>query len=241
MLRTPSESKARKRKGKPIITPKMKKYLIVLIVFLIGCQCKSDDKTVSNSNSSIKDVKSKELEKLDEDEKRFRDSLYTRESDNYISKLEEIPNRDSNAYKLTISLKNGDKLFAKILNTRPQASMINYCTDLYTVVGFSCGGPCYSQVFVFTDKNRPTEQYSYAQRVIEYPNIIAHIKDEEFEKLIVHNFNNGKELKIDISDGHLINYGHMDTMYIAKNDLVLIYPSNKKLKKKIVNIESILK
>jgi hypothetical protein len=219
----------------------MRKCVTFLIVILIGCQSKSDDKTVGNSNSTIKEIKSKELEKIDEDEKRFRDSLYNRESDNFISKLDEIPNRDSNAYKLTISLKNGKKLFTKILNTRPQRSMINYCTDLYTVVGFSCGGPCYSQVFVFTDKNRPSEQYGYAQRVIDYPNIIAHIKNEEFEKLFVRNFNNGKELKIDISDGHLINYGHMDTMYIVKNDLVIMYPSNKKLKKKIVNIESILK
>lgn len=218
----------------------MKKYLTILIVLLIGCQIKSVDKTKSNPETSIKDLKSKELEKLEESEQRFRDSLYNRESDNYISKLEELPNKDSNAYKLTISSKNGKKAFTKILNTRPGGSMINYCTDLYTVVGFSCGGPCYTQIFVFTDKNRPIEQYSYAQRVIDYPNIIAHIKNEEFEKLFVRNFNNGKELKIDISDGHLINYGHMDTMYILKNDLVVIYPSNKKQKKKIINIESIL-
>jgi len=219
----------------------MKKYLTILIVLLIGCQSKSNDKTVSFPKASINVLKSKKLDLPSEEEKRFRDSLYNRESDSYISKLEEIPNKDSNAYKLTISSKNGKKAFTKILNTRPERSMINYCTDLYTVVGFSCGGPCYSQVFVFTDKNRPIEQYTYAQRVIEHPNIIAHIKDEEFEKLIVHNFNNGKELKIDISDGHLMNYGHMDTMYIVKNDLVVIYPSNNKLKKKIVNIESILK
>lgn len=218
----------------------MMKYLIFITVILIGCQSKTDIKKYSISKVSTKEIKTKELENQEEYEKRFRDSLYIRESDNYISKLEEIPNRDSNAYKLTISLKNGEKQFTKILNTRPERSMINYCTDLYTVVGFSCGGPCYTQIFVFTDKNRPIEQYSYAQRVIDYPNIIAHIKNEEFEKLFVRNFNNGKELKIDISDGHLINYGHMDTMYILKNDLVVIYPSNKKQKKKIINIESIL-
>lgn len=222
----------------------MKGFILLFAIVVFGCQTNTDDLVTENKNSLELENKSLDSINIDEEEKRFRDSLYYRESENFISKLEEIPDRDSNAYKLTIASKNGTIKFEKILNTRPQRSMINYCTDLYTVVGFSCGGPCYTQVFVFTDQNRPSEQYSYGQRVNGYPNIIAHIREEEdeyFEKLYVRNLLNGKELKVDISDGHFINYGHMDTIYIIKNDLIIIYPSNKRQKKKMVNIESILK
>jgi hypothetical protein len=218
----------------------MKIYLLFLVLGVFGCQSNTEEVVTEKNNSPELMKKSLDSINIDEDEKRFRDSLYNRESENFISKLEEIPGRDSNAYKLTISSKDGKIKFTKILNTRPQRSMINYCTDMYTVVGYSCGGPCYTQFLVFTDQSRPTEQYSYGQRVSEHPNIIGHIKDEGFEKLFVRNLSNSKELTIDISDGHLINYGHMDTMYIVKNNLIIIYPSNKKQKKKIVNIESIL-
>ncbi len=222
----------------------MKIYLLFLVLGIFGCQSNTEEVVTEKNNSPELLNKSLDSINTDEDEKRFRDSLYNRESENFISKLEEIPCRDSNAYKLTIAPKNGKIKFEKILNTRPQRSMINYCTDLYTAVGFSCGGPCYTQVFVFTDQNRPSEQYSYGQRVNGYPNIIAHIREEEdeyFEKLYVRNLHNGKELKVDISDGHFINYGHMDKIYIINNDLIIIYPSNKRQKKKMVNIESILK
>lgn len=219
----------------------MKLYRIFLVLILISCQEKSEKNSIDQSNSSNNEIKSSELEKTDEAEKRFRDSLYNRESDNYISLLEEIPDRDSNAYKLTISSKNGNKRFSKILNTRPRASMINYCTDLYTVVGFSCGGPCYSHVFVFTDENRPSEQYNYAQRINGYPNIIARIENEEFEKLIVHNFDNGKELIVENPDLPWTFYGHPDTMYIVGTDLKIVYQTvNHTTKSKTISLKKIV-
>lgn len=220
----------------------MKIYLSLLVLILISCQSKSEDKTVNNSTSSIQVIKSNDFEKIDEDEKRFRDSLYNRMSNSYISKLEEIPDRDSNAYKLTISLKNGEKQFSKILNTRPKASLINYCNDLYTVVGFSCGGPCYSQVFVFTDENRPTKQFAFAQRVTGNPNYIAHIKEEEFEKLIVHNLDNGKELTIINSDINWMSYGQMDTLYIDGKYLKIEYQTqNNSIRKKSISLQQLIK
>lgn len=209
---------------------------------LFACQNKPEKGTVTKLNSSIKGNNSDSTENIDPAEKRFRDSLYNRESDNYISKLEEIPDRDSNAYKLTITFKNSKKQFSKILNTRPRASLINYCNDLYTVVGFSCGGPCRSQVFVFTDENRPTEQYDYAQSVVNYPNIIAHIKNEEFERLIVHNFDNGKELVIENPDLDLFHYGQMDTLFIEGEALKIEYLTDKmKTVKKTISLRKILK
>lgn len=208
---------------------------------MIGCRSKSDNLIKESLNSSEYVRESEAPYKVDEVEKRFRDSLYNRESDNYISKLEEIPDIDSNAYRLTISSKNSEKHFSKILNTRPKASLINYCNDYYTVVGFSCGGPCYSQVFIFTDERRPIEQYDYTQSVTGYPNIIAHTKNEEFEKLIVHNFDNDKEIVVDNPDINFMNYGQMDTMYIIGKELRIEYRTEKdKTRKKTISLQKIL-
>jgi hypothetical protein len=222
----------------------MKKIITFFTLILLSCQSNVQEKQKQKEIPSGKEIqiKAHTKEKLDLEELHFYDSLYNRESFRYISKLEEIPGRDSNAYKLTISLKNGKKLFTKILNTRPEASQINYCNDLYTVVGFSCGGPCYSQVFVFTDENRPTEQYGFGQKVKNNPNFIVHIRNEGFKELIIHNFKNSKELVVDISDNNYWNYGQMDSI-IMKNESLLVYYINKKHKeiKKVVNLKPILK
>lgn len=161
-------------------------------------------------------------------------------NDYFTAILQEKPNLDSNAFVLTIESKDGLKKKVHILNVRPNKSQINYCTIDYIVIGFPCGGHCYSQVFVFNIENRPTEQYCYVQRVYNNANIIAYIKNEEFEKLLVHNFENGKELEVDISDNILINYRLMDTLYMIKDKLVLKYTSkDKKTIKKIVDLKSI--
>ena len=172
---------------------------------------------------------------------KYRDSIYSCECDHYASRLEEIPNTDTNAYRITITSKETQRKFSKLLDIRPEMSKINYCNDLYTVVGFPCGGPCYSQVYIFTDSNRHTEQYTYAQEVKNNPNIIGHIRDEKFEKLIIHNFSNGKELEVDISDMNYWNAGQVDSMTMEKDRLLLYYQSkNEKQKKKSVTIKSIL-
>lgn len=159
----------------------------------------------------------------------------------YRSKLMENKNLDSNSFVLSIEFKDGTKTKTHTLNIRPSMSKISYCTEDYVVVGFSCGGPCYSSVFVFTKQDRANEQFNYTQRVALDNNIITHIKDEDFENLIVHNFKNGKELKIDLSDLQWVNHGQMDTMYIVGNELVVEYlTKNNVFKNKTVNLESIL-
>ncbi|MBI1836745.1 MAG: hypothetical protein HYR91_05715 [Flavobacteriia bacterium] len=224
----------------------MKIYPILLTLLLISCSCqnKLEGKKINKAISPIQksEIKPNEIEQIEISEQHFRDSLYNRESKHYISKLEEIPNTDSNAYKLTISLKNGEKLFSKVIDTRPQASQINYCNDLYTVVGFACGGPCYSQVFVFTDENRPMEQYDYGQKVKNNPNFIAHIRDEEFKELVIHNFKNSKELVVDISDNNFWNYGQMDSIIMKDKNLFIYYINEKQEAiEKVINLKSILK
>jgi hypothetical protein len=174
-------------------------------------------------------------------DEKYLDSVYKCESNDFISKLEEIPNRKSNAYKITIASKKGKNKITKILDTRPRMSHINYCNELYTVVGFPCGGPSYSQVFIFTDKNRPIEQYNYSQKVKNNQNIIAHINNEEFEKLIIHNLLNSKELIVDISDSNMWNYGQMDSMIVKRNNLILYYVTDKKKNKiKTIDLKTIL-
>ncbi|MCL9806895.1 hypothetical protein NAT51_15270 [Flavobacterium amniphilum] len=211
----------------------MKLYFTFLLVLFLSCQksSKTEDTLSAQDNATSQANKDSTTQSMQQDiiesEKRFLDSLYNRESIKFISVLEEIPNRDTDAYKLTITSKDGKSKIVKILDVRPKMSKISYCNDLYTVVGFPCGGPCYSRVFVFTDKDRPTEQYSYSQEVKNNPNLITHIQDEEFGKLIIHNFSNSKELTVDISDANSQIYGQMDSMVVQKDNLVLYYLSGK--------------
>jgi hypothetical protein len=160
----------------------------------------------------------------------------------YTSVLEEDTLKDSSAFVLTIKNSDGTIKKRSILDVRPRMSGIDYCNDYYTVIGFPCGGPCYSQVFVFTQNNRPDEQFSYSQRIYNMPELIAYIRNEEFENLIVHNFNNGKELIIDISDNNWLNFGQMDSMYMNQNDLIMLYTDkDEAARTKSVNLEVILK
>lgn len=220
----------------------MKKYFIFFLFIFLGCQ-KDSNNEKSNLQTSRKEKSLKESSKTNkfEIDNEYLESIYNCENNEFISVLEEIPNRNSDAYKLTIKSKKGNSKFTKIINTQPEMSQIHGCNNLYTEVGFPCGGPCYSRVFVFTDKNRPIEQYFYVQKVKNNSNFIAHIKNEEFEKLIIHNFTNSKELSVNISDAILLNYGQMDSLIFAKDNLVLYYVSNKnKSIIKKINLKTIL-
>ena len=217
----------------------MRTYFIIFIGLLIGCQSKPVSKT--DSETSIEDVKSKELEKLEESVHHFRDRLYTRESDHYISKIEEIPNREDDAYRITIKSKNGSWKKTKVINTRPHMSRISDCNDLYTVVSFPCGGPCHSEVFVFTSKTKADEQYDYVEIVKNKPNMITHFRNEEFENLIVRNLTSNKEMNINISEIKLFSLDFIDSVCLNKNELHIFYTTqNDKQKIKTTNVKAIL-
>lgn len=215
----------------------MRTYLIFIALLFLRC----GDSKKMESTHEIKKIPTKTAKRNIDSEAKLLDSTYRCENDNFISVLEEVPNTESNAYKLTIFSKHSNDTIIKILDTRPQMSKINYCNEFYTVVGFPCGGPCYSRVFIFTDKNRPTEQYTYPQETKNNANIIAHIEDEEFENLIIHNFSTSKELTVNISDSNPWNYGQMDSMIVEKDNLILYYQSKgeKQITKK-VNLKTIL-
>jgi hypothetical protein len=137
------------------------KYLGIIAILLFSCQNKIED----NNNDFILNENISSVSKDSLANKKFLDSLYTCESSKFISKLEEIPDRDSNAYRITIISKDGKWKKSKLINTRPKLSRISNCNDLYSAVSFACGGPCYSKVYVFTNDDRQDEQYHYAQEV----------------------------------------------------------------------------
>jgi hypothetical protein len=163
-------------------------------------------------------------------------------NDIFSAVLEENLILDSNAFKLTIKSKPGQIKKVQILNVRPRFSKINYCTKDYVVVGFSCGGPCYSQVFVPVNENKPIQQFDFARQVYGIPNIITHFINEEFDSLVVQNLDNGKNLKIDISDiSDKTFIPSMDTQYIVNEKFVVKYDSDSKHpKKKVIDLQEIL-
>jgi hypothetical protein len=163
------------------------------------------------------------------------------DNSNYSAVLEEDKTKGKETCILRINLvgRGNDKI--EMLNVPADKSSINYCEKDYVVVGFGCGGPCYSQVFVFTDESEK-KQFDYGQKITNNPNIIAHIRNEEFEKLIIHNLKNGKELIIENPEINWMQYGQMDTMYITRNNLKLEYQTeNKQTKKKSISLIDIMK
>jgi hypothetical protein len=215
----------------------MKPHLLLIALLFLSCKNSKQQPinalTPQKEDLIVEATYSKSLQS----EKKFLDSISKCENDQFTSVLEEIPNRDTNAYRITITSKKGNNKFTKILDTRPKMSQIHECNDLYTEVGFPCGGPCYSRVFVFTDKNRPEEQYEYVQKVKNNSAIIGHIKNEEFENLYIHNFMNSKEQTVDFSDINDWNYGQTDSMVIKGDKLILYYQSkNRKNATKTVKL-----
>lgn len=215
----------------------MRIFLLIFTLLTLSCKNSKEEKPIQKIN----EVSNKTSSRNNKSEKKTSDSDYSCENNNFISTLEEIPNTETNAYKITIHSKTTNDSIVKLLDTRPKMSRISYCNELYTVVGFSCGGPCYSRVFIFTEKNRENEQYSYTQTIKNNPNIIAHIKDENFDRLIIHNFLNNKELAVNISNSNPWNYGQMDSIIEKKENLMLYYQSKKgKQIIKKVNLKNLL-
>lgn len=216
------------------------KYIGIIVLLFLGCQNKKPNdinETVLNDNTV--DVSTDSL--IIESDKVFLDSLYTCKCDQFISKLEEIPNKDSNAYRITIKSKDGTWKKSKLINTRPEMSRISYCNEYYTVVSFACGGPCHSELFVFTTEDKLDKQYAYTQIVKNNPNIIGYIKNEEFEKLILHNFKNNKEMTVDIPESDFYNYGQMDSMIIKNGNIILHYSTETEMHEtKTINIKPLL-
>lgn len=216
------------------------RYIGIIVLLILGCQNKKPNdmsQTILNDNT----VHVLDDSLIIERDKTFLDSLYTCECDQFISKIEEIPNKDSKAYRITIKSIDGTWKKSKLINTRTEMSRISFCNEYYTVVSFACGGPCHSELFVFTKQHRTDEQYEYTRIVKNNPNIISYIRDEEFEKLIFRNFLNNKEMVVNNPESGLYNYGQMDSIIMKKETIILYYSTeSEKHETKTINIKSIL-
>lgn len=208
--------------------------ILTLVIVLTGCIEAQDSNKKSIDNSK----KEEQIEINSEDS-----IVIVSECSNeyYTAVLEENLNLTDNAFKLTIESEDGTSKKEHIVDTRPGMSQISRCTEDYVVVGFPCGGPCYARAFVFTNRVSKNESYSYAQYVQGASNLIGYIENEEFEKLIIHNLDNDKELVLNNDDLVWLNYGQMDSLYLDGNVLRLEYQSSKKeTVKKSVSIQEIL-
>ncbi len=212
------------------------RVILFLLVFncLLSCNSKQNKSTGEKINAVTEQdsISNKRIVKINECD-----------NNSFIAILEENLEADSNAFILTLKTKKGDVKKVQILNVRPSFSQINYCTKDYVVVGFSCGGPCYSQVFISIKDNETNQQFDYANRVSGEYNIITHFENEEFDNLIVQNLDNGKRLNVNIRNCEQIEYSpcYMDTQYIINNRLFLEYDSESKHpKKKTIGLQKIL-
>lgn len=138
------------------------------------------------------------------------------------------------------SLKGGNKKVER-LDLNPDLTRIETCTDSHTVIYGSCGGPCSVRYFVFTEKDKPTEVYYYSYYVSNDSTFLTHIREENFERLLVRNLDNGKELIVDMSDADPEYFGNIDSMYFERGELVLHFPTRDlKPGRKVVNLDPIL-
>jgi len=163
------------------------------------------------------------------------------ENARFSAVLEKDKTKGNDSCILRINSKDGTMNKIEILNVPTDKTSINSCEKDYVVVGFACGGPCYSKIFVFTD-HRKNKQFAYCQTISNNPNIVAHIQNEEFETLRIYNLITSKEISVAIPDNDAMwNYGQMDTLYIKHNKLFIEYPTiNKKTIKKSIPLEKIM-
>jgi hypothetical protein len=207
--------------------------LTIISFFVFGCQ-----------NSSSSDSKNSEQSKTDEPIVEKPNQIIpidSCDSPYYTAFLEGYENSRYDTCFLTIkSLEN--ELIKKVdLNLPADRTSIKNCEQEFVVLGFSCGGPCYSRLFVFTDE-RKNQHFAFAQNISNNSNLVAHIKNEEFEYLYVFNLKNQKELKIDISDNDWeVNYGQIDKLYVMSKNLVIEYQTvDKKTRRQIISLKRIL-
>jgi len=207
------------------------KYLIALSLLLFAC----------NDTSKLKSKNQKSEETLDYKTDRTPFLIDYCNNLNYNAVLEEDINKGNDTCILRITSSKNEIIKLENLNLPIYRSSFTYCEKEYVIVGSTCGGSCYSEVFIFLD-NRKNRQFYYCQKISNNSNLIAHIKNEEFKNLIIHNLKNDKELTINIPDNNWMNYGQMDTLFASGNNLIIEYQTEKnQIKKKIISIDEILK
>lgn len=213
----------------------MQKRMLYLFLILKICSCEqSQDKLEKKSPTSKEKIELMAYK----DSLRFLQECRTEE---YVSSIHHNITQNTNAVNVSVqSLSSGDKKLER-LDLNPDLTHIETCTNSYTVINGSCGGPCSVRYYVFAEKDKPTEVYYYSHYVSNDSTFLTHIRDEIFESLLVRNLENGKELIVDMSDADPEYFGNIDSMYFERGELVLYFPTRDlKPGRKVVNLGPIL-
>lgn len=166
-------------------------------------------------------------------------------ADTYHARLLETPGVDSNAFTLEIEFYDHVAPSKQILDLPPGRSKIIDCNEDFVIVSFACGGPCYADVFISSEGEKPNETYGYSNRMLLDSHILSYIEGEEFEKQRIRNLKSGEEITLNISrcvdawgSPCLIN-----SMYFSNNDTLLLeyrLPTDEKITYS-VGVEDLLK
>lgn len=206
---------------------------IFFLFLIIGCD-NSSDKSVNSHKNVCEKTKSTLPQRTI--------FLIDHCDNNLLAELERDITKGNDSCVLRIRTKDKKMIKTETLNVPVDRSQITNCEKDYVVVESSCGGPCYSKLFVFAD-NRENKRFDYCEVISNNPNIVVYVKNENFDNMIVHNLKNSKELEVKIENhhNHPLIYGHLYTTFLIKNDLTIKYSiEDMGQKKKIVNLEKIL-
>lgn len=163
----------------------------------------------------------------------------------YHARLLETHGVDSNAFTLEIDFYDQVKSSKRMLDLPSGRSKIMDCNEDFVIIGFACGGPCYADVFISLEGDKPDKTYGYSNRMLLDSHILAYIEGEEFDKQIIRNLESEAEIIVDISK--CVDAWNspclIDTMYFTnKNTLLLDYKSPREEKITYhVEVEDLLK
>lgn len=206
----------------------MKKLKLGIVLFLlVSCQ----------ENQTVEHLQAKKIVTDEQKETKVKPIIepYVDSCDNgkYLSILKGDPLLDSNAFELTIYDENRQLIKRETLDVPFGLSRLRNCAENYTMVGFACGGPCYSRLFISYDSTK-TKQFGYCQIVSNNENIVAYKKGEDFERTILHNVTTSEEQVIEIPNIGWTQYGHFDSLWIENRSINITYVDSTGAPSKIV-------
>jgi hypothetical protein len=211
-------------------------WCIYFALVIFSCNNKSKTTAFAAAPIDTTETNKPEMKPLQEE----NSIRYVNDCENEIYKavLYESVNADTNVYELKIKFNDGRPDLIQRLDFRPRASRINYCTDKYINMGFSCGGPCWVRFFFYIDKKTSMKTFGYCERVVNDDDIVIYRRDEVFDEVIIHNLENGKEKVVRIIDCELVTSPClMDTLYVAGDHLIMEYDRDgERSKRKVINI-----
>lgn len=215
--------------------------LSLILLWVSGCQNQSKPSNQVDGSLATNDTilnRSEPILRIDS----TLELINTCKNKAYEAKLEEFIYFDSNAFLLTITSKDKDKILS--LNLPPGRTHIEKCVNNYILLSSACGGPCFGFDFIFLKEERPSESYMYCYIAKSNENIITHIENEEFENVKIRNIKNSKEITIHLDACENVSSYPcgITKIDVSGNMLTIEFDSSERtLRQKQINISEILK